>query len=177
MSPRLNPGGQVQGPHNSTHACLVPPSLLRKNPKCRLDYPENPAGWVIFRVCDFVDFQFSTLSFFALFHLSLVLSTMKVTSLSTRWVWPDSVQFNLCPCLSPSLCAIFIATMYFALIYNCLSLTIKVFLSKLNIWVKVGQDLRHYYLSPQEAFIRANSCDLVPVDGHFCPMEATKTFG
>ena len=67
--------------------------------------------------------------------------------------------------------------MYFALISNCLSLTIKVFLSKLNIWVKVGQDLRHYYLSPQEAFIRANSCDLVPVDGHFCPMEATKTFG
>ena len=176
MSPRSFPGGQVQGPHNSTHACLVPPLFWGKNPKCRLDCPREP-GWVIFWVCDGVDFHFPTLSFFVLFHLSLVLSTMKVTSLSTRWVWPDSVQFNLCPCLSPSLCAIFIATMYFALIYNCLSLTIKVFLSKLNIWVKVGQDLRHYYLSPQEAFIRANSCDLVPVDGHFCPMEATKTFG
>ena len=35
--------------------------------------------------------------------------------------------------------------MYFALISNCLPLTIKVFLSKLNIWVKVGQDLWHYW--------------------------------
>ena len=65
--------------------------------------------WVIFWVCDGVDFQFPTLCFFVLFHLSLVLSTMKVTSLNTRWVWPDSVQFNICPCLSPSWCVTFIA--------------------------------------------------------------------
>ena len=45
MSPRSFPGGQVQGPHNSTHACLVPPLFWEKNPKCRLDYPENSSGW------------------------------------------------------------------------------------------------------------------------------------
>ena len=91
------------------HACMpCPPSLLRKKPLMSARLPREPA-WVIFWVCDGVDFHFPTLSFFVPVHLSLVLSTMKVTSLSTRWVWLDSVQFNLCPCLSLSQCAIFIA--------------------------------------------------------------------
>ena len=70
------------------------PLSSEKNPKCRLDYPQEP-GWGIFQVCDGVDFQFSTLSFFALFHLSLVLSTMKVTSLGlTRFCPIQSLSLS-----------------------------------------------------------------------------------
>ena len=161
------------------HACMpCAPSLLRKNPKCRLDYPENSSGWFSESVMVLIfNFQPSASLSCSIYPLSWV-----------QWKSLPWIRAGFDQILSNSISVLVFhpgyvwsslqeIPMYFALISNCLPLTIKVFLSKLNIWVKVGQDLWHYYLSPQEAFIQANSCDLVPVHGHFCPMEATKTFG
>ena len=124
------------------HAC-IPPSLLRKNPKCRLDYPENSSGWfsesvmvLIFNPCASLSCSIYPLSWVQWKSLpwiragfdQILSNSISVLVFHPGYVWSSLQEIP----------------MYFALISNCLPLTIKVFLSKLNIWVKDGQDLLHY---------------------------------